>query len=215
MADGSSLAASAFAIAGEPRLVRTPGNPAASRYAARVPDTSIAVDLIHAPTGAKATWRAIASSGATYLRQELTLAASAAPLPVRSVQMAYVRGIPDVLVHGSCDGSPAIAGNLFFAIEHPFAQSEGVYDRIDLSLPRKLDVLPGASLVASYVVAHRSPLRPRSMAQSRVRGSHHGAAMASRAINALPARKRSATKSTTVALRSPGRSTTRASSTSS
>ena len=71
--------------------------------------------------------------------------------------MVGVRGIPDVLVHGSCDGSPALSGNLFFALEHPFAQAEGVYDRVLISLPRKLDVLPGAPLVASMVVGATAP----------------------------------------------------------
>ena len=157
LADDSVVPASAFAVASTPRVVRKVGSPGASRYASRIGETSIFVDLTHAATGARATWRAIASDGATYLRQELTLAATAAPLRVRSVQLVGVRGVPDVLVHGSCDGSPAVAGNLFFALEHPFAQAEGVYDRVYISLPRKLDVLPGAPLVASMVVGATAP----------------------------------------------------------
>ncbi len=157
LADGSTIASGAFAVASSPRISSSHGTPGASRYASRVTEMSIAVDLTHAASGARATWRAIGSEGATYLRQELTLAASTAPLRVRSVQMVGVRGVPDVLVQGSCDGSPALAGNLFFALEHPFAQAEGVYDRVFISLPRKLDVLPGAPLVASMVIGATMP----------------------------------------------------------
>jgi hypothetical protein len=78
-ADGTAIASGAFAVTSTPEAVRTPGVATASRMAARLGESSISVDLVHAPSGAHVTWRAIASDGAQYLRQEITLSAHAAP----------------------------------------------------------------------------------------------------------------------------------------
>lgn len=155
-ADGSKVPCNAFAVASAPRVIRSEGATTSSRYAGRIGESSIAVDLIHAPTGARATWRAIASDGARYLRQELTLSASGAPLRVRSVQLVQFN-LPDVLMIGSTDGAPAVSGNIFVAIEHPFSRGVAVYDQVTISLPRKVDVLPGVPLVASMVIGSTQP----------------------------------------------------------
>lgn len=155
--DGSVLKTSDFAVTGGPREWRLPGVPGASRFASRIGETSITVDLEHARTGARATWRAVASDGAAYLRQELTLSAQSAPLRVRSVRLVDFRDLPDALVTGYCDGSPVVSGNLFLALEHPFSTGDGVYDRATLSLPRKVDVQPEVPLVASMVIGTSEP----------------------------------------------------------
>jgi hypothetical protein len=156
-ADGTRVKCSDFSVAGAPRSVRVEGNPASSRYAGRVGETSIAVDLTHTATSARVTWRAVASDGAQYLRQELTLSAGAAPLAVRDVQLVQFPNLPDGLIVGSVDGSPAVSGRIFIAVEHPFAQGDGVYDSVNISLPRKVDVQPGVPLVATMVVGATQP----------------------------------------------------------
>lgn len=157
LADGTAVKAGEFAVTAGPRVERSAGTPHASRYAARTGETSIAVELRHDATGARAKWRAIASDGAGYLRQELELSAGRAPLPVRSVRLVEFRDLPDALVIGSCAGSPIVSGNLFVALEHPFATGDGVYDRAILDLPRKVDVQPGVPLVASMVIGSSEP----------------------------------------------------------
>ncbi len=156
LADGSKVQCTDFSVASAPRMMRSAGSATSSRYAGRLGESSIAVDLTHAPTGASATWRAIASDGARYLRQELTLAASHMPLRVRSVQLVEFE-LPDVLVIGSTDGAPAVSGTIFVALEHPFAQGEGIYDRVTISLPRKVDVMPDVPLVATMVIGSTKP----------------------------------------------------------
>ncbi len=156
-ADATQVKSSEFAVASSPRVVRREGTPQASRMAARVGETSVSVDLVHEKTGARASWRAIASDGANYLRQELTLAAQRLPLAIRSVQLVDFRALPDALVIGSCDGSPIVSGALFVALEHPFATGDGVYDRAVLSLPRKVDIQPAVPLVASMVIGAVNP----------------------------------------------------------
>jgi hypothetical protein len=160
-AGGTSIKSSEFAVVSGPREARRAGEPAASRYASRIGETSIAVDLRHEGSGTRGTWRAIASDGAGYLRQELTLNAERAPLAVRTVQLVEFRDLPDALVIGSCDGSPIVSGNIFVALEHPFAAAEGVYDRAVQWLPRKVDVEPGVPLVASMVIGSSEPGRLR------------------------------------------------------
>lgn len=156
-AGGTSIKSGDFAVTAGPRESRHSGTPGASRFASRIGESSIAVDLLHKATGASVTWRAIASDGAGYLRQELTLAAQNSPLAVRRVQLVDFVNLPDALVTGSCDGSPIVSGNVFVALEHPFATGDGVYDRAALWLPRKVDVEPGVPLVASMVIGSSEP----------------------------------------------------------
>lgn len=118
---------------------------------------SVRVGLRHASTGTNVSWRAIAKPNTDYLRCEIAISAEKAPLQVRDVELVSFRGLPDALVVGYCDGSPIVSGNLFVALEHPFAQGDGVYDRANLSLPRKVDIQPHVPLTASMVIGATRP----------------------------------------------------------
>jgi hypothetical protein len=151
-ADGNVRKASDFAIVSGPVVHRAAGNPLASRYSDRIASTTVTVELRDAVSGASCTWSAIASDGARYMRQELRITAHGAPLQVRDVRAIDFPHLPDAEVAGSCDGSPIVAGDVFLAVEHPFAQADAIYDRASASLPRKVDIEPGVPLVLSSVV---------------------------------------------------------------
>ena len=113
--------------------------------------------LFDQTSGAQVTWRAIAVERTNYLRQEITIEATRGPLAIRSVRMLEFKHLPDAEVAGACDGSPVVAGTLFAAIEHPFAQADAIYDRASIDYPRKLDVQPGVPLELSCVIGASRP----------------------------------------------------------
>jgi hypothetical protein len=156
-ADGTVLGASGMRIVSGPTLTHTTPNPRASRYADRIGATTLTLELTDNRSGAHATWRAISSDGAGYLRQSLTLAATSAPLAVRDVRTIDFPVLPDALPVGTCDGSPIVAGNIYVALEHPFAQVEAIYDRAFASYPSKLDIAPGAPLTLTSVIGSTRP----------------------------------------------------------
>jgi hypothetical protein len=151
-ADGTIRNASDFRILAGPARTRIPGRDRASRYAERVGSTTLAVELIDDHNGTRVTWRAIASDGAAYLRQAITVSATTQPLAVRDLRTLDFPTLPDAQTVGTCDGSPIVSGTTFIALEHPFGQTEAIYDRAYASFPNKLDIVPGAPLTLSSVI---------------------------------------------------------------
>jgi hypothetical protein len=150
--DGSELKASSCAILTGPRVERTVAFLGASKFSDRVGATVVSVELRDASSGSRIVWRAIASDGAHYLRQEVTISAERAPLAVRDVQLLGWRKLVDAEPVGLCDGSPIVAGRIFAALEHPYAQTDAIYDRASATFPSKVDIQPGVPLVLTSVI---------------------------------------------------------------
>ncbi len=157
LADGSAIAARACTILDGPAFARTRGTPRAARYSARIGAGIVTMRLRHPQTGALFTWRTIASDGAAYLRTELTIDAELAPLAVRDVRLIDFPTMPDARPIGTCDGSPIVAHDVYFAVEHPFAQTQAFFDRAYASYPSRVDVQPGVPLVTSAVIGAARP----------------------------------------------------------
>ncbi len=151
-ADGTSRTSDQLTIVSGPTVARGAGNPVASRLAERLPNSVVTVRLRDPISRALVTWRAIASEGAKYLRQDVTVAADGAPVPLRDLRLIDFPHLPDATVVGSCDGSPIVANDLFLAIEHPLAATDAIYDRASGSLRSKLDVQMGVPFRASSVI---------------------------------------------------------------
>ncbi len=156
-ADGTIKKASEFAIVRGPETARGAGIPQAARLAERLAAADVTLEMREAQTGTHVTWRAIASDGAQYLRQELTIAPEARALPLRGVYVFEWRRFPNVETAGFCDGSPLVAGRVFASVEHPFAQTDALWDSASAWLPNKVDVEPGRSLVLSWVIGAVRP----------------------------------------------------------
>ena len=67
--------------------------------------------------------RAVLRDGANYVRQSVRISAKNEALEVREVVLLDMAA-PDAEVAGTVDGSPVVAGEMFFACEHPIAKSE-------------------------------------------------------------------------------------------
>ena len=57
------------------------------------------------------------------MRQRITVKANRQPLELKQVVLLELAA-PDARVAGAVDGTPVVAGNMFFACEHPMAASE-------------------------------------------------------------------------------------------
>jgi hypothetical protein len=97
------------------------------------------------------TWRGVVRDGSTYVRQEVTLRSGAAEVPVRQIVLVD-QELPGAAVYGVVQGSPIVAGNLFFGFEHPLAQSRVEANRARSLLRRTLPLRPGTAPAYSSVI---------------------------------------------------------------
>jgi len=154
--DGTSLSSAKFRIMGSPSHQVLPANPGASRLAERLPGRQVTVVLEHPSRRVRTTWRGIVRDGATYVRQELTLEALQAPLPVREIELVDVRASGSV-VNGTVKGSPIVAGQWFAGVEHPLSASTVADGRARAVLTRELPLRPGVPFTLSSVVGITRP----------------------------------------------------------
>lgn len=151
LAGGRSIKASEFQRAGEPKLQRIEPKPDAVRFSYRFDGWQVSVPLVSSDGRILVTWRAILRDGSNYIRQELSLAAKSEEIPVKEVSILKV-DVPDARVVGNVDGSPVVAGNWFFACEHPMAANRVDGDTIVCGVPRFRPVRPGRPFVVSSVI---------------------------------------------------------------
>jgi hypothetical protein len=155
--DGSHFNASEFTIVSGPTLEHLAATPSASSFVERVSGQQVVIELLHPSKKIKATWRSILRDGSHYMRQEVTFAALDAPLPVASLQLVEYYNLPNAIAIGLTDGAPVVSGNLFLGVEHPFSQSEAIYDRALMWLPYQVPLQPGIPLAVSSVLGTTHP----------------------------------------------------------
>jgi len=150
LADGSRLGASDLRVTAA-QAERLAPNPAASRLAERLSGHAYVVTLEDPRGRLRASWRAVLRDHATYLRQELTVQAVGGELPVREVTLIDLT-LGAAVVNGTVRGSPIVSGQLFFACEHPLADSEVEGDRARSLMRRELPLVPGVTYTFSSVM---------------------------------------------------------------
>lgn len=139
-------------------------------FSLRIADTSIPasafqvlnasgahVTLLHAASGVRVEWSAVAPADGLYVRQLLQIHALGPDVDLREVRMLDFPSLPDAYVAGRVDGSPIVSGNLYAALEHPLAQSEAIYDRASAWLPRRVPLRARAPLTVSSVIGVTRP----------------------------------------------------------
>jgi hypothetical protein len=149
--DGSSPDSTALRIASIPHAEKLLGDPHASRYSERVPGYQITALLSNSKGNIEVEWRAILRDGSHYIRQELTIKAADADLPLREVILIDLKA-PDGRVVGSVDGSPIVFENWFLGFEHPLSQSRIESGRARCRLQRHLPLRAGQNIKYSSVV---------------------------------------------------------------
>ena len=148
--DGTALAASQLR-AGSPVLARLDARPQASRASDRIPGWQIGIDLTDPAGRVTARWRAILRDGSHYVRQEVTLNAQGADLPVKEIRLLDL-ALPGAQVAGSVKGSPISAGSWFLGFEHPLSDSVAAEGTARALLARELPLRAGAAFTCSSVI---------------------------------------------------------------
>ncbi len=156
MADGTAVAADAMRVVGEPRVESLPAEPGAARLSERVAGRQLTVHLRDGAGHLEATWRAVLRNGSRYLRQEVTLQARGAEVPITRITLVDLHA-PGATLTGTVKGSPVVFGDWYVGFEHPLSTSAVEGDRVTCALPRTLPVRPGAPIVVSSVIGAVRP----------------------------------------------------------
>ncbi len=141
LAGGKQLAASDLKVVGRPSvqsMVASPQTPILARHFA---GKQLVARLAAADGSLEIQWRAVLREEDNAFRQQITLRATNRPIPVQAIQLIELPRQGAAVV-GSVAGSPLVAGELFFAHEHPDAQAE-VGDRARCVLKLNFSLAPG------------------------------------------------------------------------
>ncbi len=153
---GAQLKASEMTVAEPPRVELLTADPRASRLAERLGGRQVTVRLGDPQGRVAVEWRGIVRDGGTYVRQQVTLHSAGAEVPVRQIVLVD-QALPGAYVSGTVDGSPIVAGDLFFGFEHPLARSSVEGGRARSVLRRTLPLRPGVEPAYSSVVGTTPP----------------------------------------------------------
>ncbi len=120
--DGTKLGLEQLVLTNPPHLGSVPGDPRASRAAARGGTARATFDFADGDGRFRIEWRLMQPHGATYLRQELDISALKQDESIARVDFLQAV-VPGAAVIGKVKGSPIVAGRRFWMLEHPLSQS--------------------------------------------------------------------------------------------
>jgi len=152
--DGQVMNASDLKIIGRPKLKNLEPNRKSCRLAERLGGRQITVILTSSDDNLNVEWRAILRDGSNYVRQQVVFKTKNKTIDVKEIVLLELAA-PQAKVMGTVDGSPVVAGNMFFAYEHPLSKSrvlQGSPHRFRCSLPCSTLLKPGGPLVQSSVI---------------------------------------------------------------
>ena len=147
----ASVSSSGMKITARPRVEALDAAPNASRYAERIGGKQIVAELTDEKSTVAVTWRAILREGSHYVRQEITVKAVSADLPIDEICLIDLP-LENARVAGSVRGSPVVHGNWFLGFEHPLSGNAVNFSRVRLMLHRVLPLKAGAEATYSTVI---------------------------------------------------------------
>lgn len=155
LADGQRHAVSTFALDGKLRVAELARNSKAARLAARISGRQVEATLRSADGRLRAVWRAILHDGANYVRQEISVTAVGQDCVIKEI-VCMDEAVVGARVAGRTDGSPVVAGNLFFGCEDPHALAAGE-GRVSFRLQRNAPLRKGETVAQSMVAGVAPP----------------------------------------------------------
>jgi hypothetical protein len=159
LTNGQVIAASEMKLVSKPTIQHLAAKADSSILAERFPGQQFRAHLRSADGNLRVEWRAILREGANAIRQEFVFEAKETPIPVKEARLVDAPA-GGAAVMGSVPGSPIVVGNVFFAYEHPDAQS-AVTERATAALSFNSALQPNRPVAQSAVVgvAPRGQLR--------------------------------------------------------
>ncbi len=178
---GRVVKASYLQIIGKPTLENLEPNYKSFRLVEQFGGKQITVILASSDDNLKVQWRAILRDGSNYVRQQVVFTTKNKAIEVKEIVLLELAAPPPFLLSPvpaspdarrgggqesrGVDGSPVVAGNMFFAYEHPLSKNSkfeirnskfpaagGVLHRFRCSLPLRFSLKPGEPLVQSSVI---------------------------------------------------------------
>ena len=147
--DGQVLKAFELKILGKPEIKNIEPEPKSCRLGERFAGKEILTTLVSADNNLEVLWRAILRDGSNYVRQEVTFKAKNKSIDIKEIVLWELKAKAEV--KGIVDGSPVVAGNMFFAFESPLSKSTSDSNGFKCSLPYSTRLVPGEKLVYSSV----------------------------------------------------------------
>lgn len=149
--DGREIPSSEMSLTAQPIVQDLDANSNASRWSEQVPGKKVIATLEASSAHLAVSWAAVLRDGSNYLRQEITLRAIGADVPIAEVDLVKWK-LPGAKVVGTVKGSPVVAGNIFAGFENPLSKC-AVRDSIAVcGLQRELPVLAGHEVGYSSVI---------------------------------------------------------------
>ena len=133
LGDGRALRASEMLADGEPSVRRIAAEPKSVRAAERFAGWEALVPLVSPDGRLAVVWRATLRQGANYVIQEIELRAKERDVAVKEVTLLAAEAA-GARAAGEVDGSPVVAGRMFFACQHPMAVNRVESGRVVCSL---------------------------------------------------------------------------------
>jgi hypothetical protein len=149
--DGTICTPKDLKISLEPTANKIAPSPNASRMAEGLGGAEIAIPMDNSDHSLHVVWSLILSDGSGYLRQFLEIRAIGRDAPIKRVQLIDL-SLSGAHVVGSVNGSPIVAGNLFFGFEHPLSHSKVTGNRATAWIERDLPLQVGQTITYSSVV---------------------------------------------------------------
>jgi hypothetical protein len=144
------LPASAFRLAGPPKLIRVAAQPAGVRLTEKLSGMALEAELV-SEAGVRAHWHAELREDSNYIRQTVELTAPQRTVPLYGVELADLR-VPEPKTIGSAPGCPVAAGGMFFGVEMPGAQNALSGSGARIGFGCKLELSPAQSYRFGAVV---------------------------------------------------------------
>ncbi len=101
-------------------------------------------------------WCLLGREHAGYVRQQLTIRAGKADLPIAEVRLLDFNDV-DALVSGTVQGSPVVDGSMYFGVEHPLSWSKVEGGHVSAGITRQLPLRAGQSITYSSVAGVAAP----------------------------------------------------------
>jgi hypothetical protein len=123
ISDDKIFGSSDFKLQGKINIQRLEGNKNAARTAQHHNGVTIGAELLCPEANLKCQWRAELRDGANYLRQFFVFSPITDAVKIKKIVLIDLAATKPAVI-GSVDGSPVVAGNMFFAYEHPMSKSK-------------------------------------------------------------------------------------------
>ena len=152
--NGRMVKASDMKIVGKPKLKNLEPKSKSFRLAEQLGGKQITVTLASLDGNINVEWRAILRDGSNYIRQQVAFSTKNDAISIKEIILLDLV-ISQAEVMGTVDGSPVVAGNIFFAYEHPlskFLLLQSATPYFSCSLPCGTELKPGKPLVQSSVI---------------------------------------------------------------